>query len=102
MGTHIDTFDFFWESIGKNTSLKGKWLLELGNQEMRSDVKIKYGIDSTYSKVYFLNLKCRHHSIDWNGLDGAIPLDMTQPMPIKRFVNAFDIVTDFGCMEHIC
>ena len=27
---------------------------------------------------------------------------MTQPIPIKKFINAFDIITDFGCMEHIC
>ena len=102
MGIHIDTLDFFWETIGKDTSLQKKWLLELGNQEMRSDVKKKYGFDSTYSKIYFLNLKCNHHAIDFNGLDGAIPLDMTHPISIKRFINTFEIVTDFGCMEHIC
>lgn len=100
MGVHVQTLDFFWETIGKDTSLKNVWLLELGNQAMRIDVKKAYGFKTGKSKVYFLNLRCNHHSIDWNGLDGAIPLDMTKPIPILRFLNAFDIITNFGCTEH--
>lgn len=101
MGIHATTLDFFWETIGKDTSLKDKWLLELGNQAMRNDTKKAYGFKSGKSKVYFLGFRCNHHAIDWNGLDGAVPLDMTKPIPIERFMDAFEIVTDFGCLEHI-
>ena len=101
MGVHTDTLDFFWETIGKDTSLKDKWMLELGDQYLRNDARRNYEIETNMSKVYFLNKECNHHSIDWNGLHGAVPIDMTKPIPIKRYINVFDIVTDFGCMEHI-
>jgi hypothetical protein len=104
MGIHIDTLDFFYETLRASnhvcTTLEHKWMLELGNQIIRDDAKKRYNIRTGKSKVYFLGLRCNHHSIDWNGLDGAIPIDMTKPMSIKRFINAFDIITDFGCMEH--
>jgi len=100
MGIHTDTLDFFWESMG-DIDVKKKWMLELGNQSVRVDAKKKYGIRSGYTKVYFLGLRCNHHAIDWNGLHGAVPLDMTKPIPVEKYINAFDIITDFGCMEHI-
>lgn len=103
MGIHIHNLDFFWESVSKAgiTSLKGLWLMELGNQTIRVDTKDKYCIRSGYTKVYFLNQRCNHHAIDWNGLDGAVPIDLTEPIFIKRYIKAFEIITDFGCMEHI-
>ncbi|MHC4397517.1 MAG: hypothetical protein ACYS1A_17890 [Planctomycetota bacterium] len=103
MGINIDTMDFFYESlkIAGIAKLKDLWLLELGNQCIRSEVKKKYGCRSGKSKVYFLDLRCHHHAIDRNGEDGAIPLDLCEPIPIPRFINAFEIVTDFGCLEHV-
>ncbi len=102
MGIHVINLDFFWESLGGNKKcLNGKNLLELGDQTMRNDVKVHYAMDSGYSKIYFLKLRCNHHSIDWNGFQGAIPLDLTEPIPIRRYKRMFDVVTDFGCMEHI-
>jgi len=102
MGTHIDSLDFFWESVKSAgiAKLKDKQMLELGNQIMRQDVKDKYKIRSGYSKIYFLNLRCHHTAIDWNLKDGTVPIDMCIPIPLKRYINNFDIVTDFGCMEH--
>ena len=102
MGTHINTLDFFWESVKSAgiENLKGKQMLELGNQIMRQDTKNKYKFSSGYSKVYFLNLRCHHTAIDWNCEDGAVPIDMCKPIPIERYINNFDIITDFGCMEH--
>jgi hypothetical protein len=104
MGVHAFALDMMYESLktaGIN-SLKGKWMLELGNQVLRNDARKKYSIETAYSKVYFLEQRCNHHSIDWNGLDGAVPLDMTKPIPIEGYINKFDIITDFGCIEHVC
>lgn len=104
MGIHKDTMDFFWETIGKDRSLKGVWLLDLGDQAIRKDAKVKYDPGNLCigkAKIYFLRQRCVHHSIDWNGLDGAVPLDMTKPVSIERYINAFDIINDFGCVEHI-
>jgi hypothetical protein len=103
MGINAYTLDYFWEMMEKAGigSLKGKWLLELGNQRVRANAFVKYGTRSILSKMYFMPQGCNHHAIDINGLDGAVPLDMDKPIPIKRFINAFDIITDFGFMEHI-
>lgn len=103
MGINVDTMDFFYEVIqGRGIkSLKDVWLLELGNQCIRNEVKRKYKCRSGKSKVYFLDKRCHHHAIDWNGEDGAIPLDLCEPIPIPKFMNAFEIITDFGDMEHV-
>ena len=103
MGTNTNTLDFLYESMEAAgiATLSGKRLLELGNQAIRRNARKSYNIDTGKSKVYFLELGCNHHSIDWNGLDGAIPLDLTLPIPIPKFMKYFDIVTDFGDMEHV-
>lgn len=105
MAINPDTMDFFWENLRalNRTNLKGVWMMELGNQSIRNATKDKYKIryGKGKSKAYFLEHRCNHHSIDQNGLDGAIPLDLTKPIPIPRFMNAFEIVTDFGDLEHV-
>jgi hypothetical protein len=103
MGINVDTMDFFYDSLYSMNikNLNGVWLLELGNQGIRNPVKEKYKIKTGKSKEYFLSLRCNHHSIDWNGLDGAIPLDLCEPIPIPKFIKGFDIITDFGDMEHV-
>jgi len=104
MGIHAFALDMLYESLKAVgiTSLKGKWMLELGNQIIRNDAKKKFGLTHLNAKSYFLSLGCNHHSIDLNGLDGAVPLDMTKPVPIEKYLSRFDIITDFGCIEHIC
>lgn len=42
----------------------------------------------------------QHTSFDLNGLDGALPIDLGQPMPII-YINQFDVVTNYGTIEHI-
>lgn len=103
MGINAYTLDYFWEMLEKAgiDSLKDKCLLELGNQRIRPNAFVKYDIRSQFSKMYFLPQGCNHHAIDINGLDGAVPLDMNELIPIKRFINTFDIITDFGFMEHV-
>jgi len=103
MGTNTNTLDFLYESTQAAgiATLSEKTLLELGNQAIRKNAQVSYKINTGKSKVYFLGMGCNHHSIDWNGLDGAIPLDLTLPVPIPKFMKYFDIVTDFGDMEHV-
>jgi SAM-dependent methyltransferase len=62
-------------------------MCELGN---------KKNAKGTY-KQYFESLGIRHVSIDSNGLDGAVPLDLRAPIDI----GDFDIVTNFGTTEHV-
>lgn len=63
-------------------------MLELGNK--------KTG-DVSY-KSYFTSLGFEHVSVDWNGQDGALKLDMREPLPDWE---PFDMVTNFGCTEHV-
>jgi len=67
--------------------LVGSSMLELGN---------KINTPFTYKK-YFESLGFRHVSIDTNGKDGALPLDLTKPLEL----GTFDMVTNIGTSEHV-
>ena len=69
------------------TPLVGKTMLELGNKKNK---------DITY-KSYFERLGFVHTSVDWNGLDGALKLDLTKPLNL----GTFDMVTNVGTTEHV-
>jgi hypothetical protein len=67
--------------------LVGSTMLELGNKRNRH---------GTYKSV-FTELGLAHTSVDLNGLDGALQLDLQQPLNLGRF----DMVTNFGTSEHV-
>ena len=73
-------------------------MLELGNQCINNreieEIKEKWG------KEYFTNIGITHTSIDWNGKNGSLKLDLTQPFD-EEFINAFEIVTNCGTTEHV-
>jgi hypothetical protein len=52
------------------------------------------------AKDMYLFLGVDHTSIDINGLDGSVKLDLDKPVPSK-FVDRFDIVTNYGTSEHV-
>lgn len=62
-------------------------MLELGN---------KRNGDATY-KAWFESLGWQHTSVDWNGQDGAIKMDLRQPLNL----GTFDVVTNIGTSEHV-
>ena len=68
--------------------LVGNRMLELGNK--------KTG-DVSY-KSWFTAQGIEHVSVDWNGQDGALSLDMRKPLPNWE---PFDMITNFGCTEHV-
>lgn len=65
----------------------GGSMLELGN---------KANARGTY-KAAFERLGIRHVSVDLNGKDGALRLDLNSPLGLGRF----DTVTNFGTSEHV-
>ena len=65
-----------------------KTMLELGDK-----INPKIG---TY-KDYFEGLGIEHTSVDWNGCNGAIPLDLRLPIDLGQF----DMVTNIGTTEHV-
>ena len=67
--------------------LVGSSMLELGN-------KVKAGF---VFKKFFEGRGFHHVSVDTNGLDGALPLDLRKPLNL----GTFDMVTNFGTSEHV-
>jgi hypothetical protein len=63
-------------------------MLELGN---------KRGTEHEPYKPFFEARGIRHVSVDWNGQDGALPLDLCAPLAL----GTFDVVTNFGTSEHV-
>ena len=72
--------------------LAGCRMLELGNQILR-----QLGAHSGPAKSYFTGLGVYHTSVDINGQDGALCLDLQEPLNIGEF----DVVTNFGTSEHV-
>ena len=67
-----------------------KWC-ELGNQ-------INYNNEA--AKKVYLSLGVEHISIDINGKDGALPINLDKPVP-AALLDKFDIITNYGTVEHI-
>jgi len=65
----------------------GTRMLELGNKKNSNGVY----------KTYFESIGIKHTSIDWNGQDGALNLDLTKSIDLKPF----DMVTNIGTTEHV-
>jgi len=68
-------------------------MLEFGNQILRSH-------DPSYprsAKTYFSSLNVWHTSVDINGKDGALCIDLQNSLSLGEF----DVVTNFGTSEHI-
>lgn len=67
--------------------ITGETMLELGNK--------KNG-DLTYKK-FFESQGWKHTSVDWNGRDGALKLDLRKPLNL----GTFDVITNIGTSEHV-
>jgi hypothetical protein len=73
----------------------GLSMFELGNQRIIS------GSIHTTAKQHFTSIGMNHTSVDLNGEDGALPLDLRQPELFKEFRNRFDVLTNLGTTEHV-
>jgi SAM-dependent methyltransferase len=97
MGINTDTFGFTQQSIiSAGFELNKIKMCELGNQHM--NVK---GIDYQIAKEYYQSLGVDQTSLDINGLDGAIAIDLTKSVKLQNFSDTFDIITNHGTSEHV-
>lgn len=97
----VNKFDIAW----------GGSLMEFGNQHFffeevgRESPLIPYYDDVHNRRVfkYWVNLLgISHVSIDLNGEDGSLPFDLSTSLEVYEILhNKFDLVTDFGTIEHI-
>ena len=67
--------------------LVGNTMLELGNKR-KGDIVYK---------EFFQSIGFEHTSVDLNGLDGALRLDLSKPLGL----GTFDMVTNLGTSEHV-
>jgi hypothetical protein len=67
-----------------------KWC-ELGNQRSNKNEA---------SKKLYVSLGVEHISIDLNGEDEALPIDLDKSVPFI-LLNQFDVITNYGTIEHV-
>lgn len=87
--------------------LLGLRMVEFGNQRLKFDPG--EGARRLQSaKPFFQFFGILHTSIDINGREGALPIDLGKPIDWGQFralagfgMGAADIVTDFGTLEHV-
>jgi hypothetical protein len=71
----------------------GLRICELGNQESGWTLRVSV-------KPVLEWLGAEHTSIDLNGRDGALPYDLSKPLP-SFMLGQFDLVTNAGTTEHV-
>ena len=74
------------ELIGDMSSVKT--VLELGNKTTKRGIPYR---------DWYIDQGCEYTSVDWNGRDGALKLDLQKPLNL----GTFDLVTNFGTTEHV-
>jgi hypothetical protein len=87
--------DFVMDSINLEYYVTASLsMFELGNQRF-------IGGQFTTGKEHFENLGMTHTSVDLNGEDGALPLDLRCPEMFYEFRCKYDILTNLGTTEHV-
>lgn len=88
----------------KWTNLKGLQMLELGNQLVKNEFMGRQytpHVSAETGKEYYRSRGLEHTSIDLNGEDGALALDLSQPLPADIPRGKYDVITNAGTTEHI-
>lgn len=88
----INVFKEYEERVISKLGLKYNGLdwCELGNQ----------GYSGRVAKDMYKAKGVRHTSIDINGLDGALKLDLDKDIP-SNLHGKFDVITNYGTTEHV-
>ena len=81
-------------------NVTGLNILEFGNQHIWEHAKSFLSTNSDVAKDWYMGRGAKEYvSIDTNGQDGALSLDLTKPLP-QELQNRFDVVTNIGTIEH--
>lgn len=94
MGLELSYIKFINSHTEKSGGTK---MLELGNQRISPNPKINFST----GKEYYQSLGYEHVSVDVNGLDGSLKLDLREPTLFSNYINYFNIITNCGTTEHI-
>lgn len=97
MGLSLTALNYIEECVNATMGgLRGKRMLELGNQHITED-----HIQEKTGKEYYLNRVVEHVSFDLNGEDGALTVDLSRPVRDSKWHGYFDIITNSGTSEHV-
>jgi hypothetical protein len=101
MGLQLEYINFIdtTTALGGFQRATGLKMCELGNQKIR--VSAAQITKAKTGKEYFSSLGYDHTSIDRNGLDGALPLDLCEPIDTPELIGQFDVLTNSGTSEHV-
>lgn len=98
MGLKRSYIDFIRESVESTIGgFRGMRMLELGNQRIAR----RAFIGARTGKAYYTNLGVEHTSLDFNGKDGAVKLDLSVAIDKPEWRGHFDIVSNAGTTEHV-
>ena len=104
MGLNIHTLEMLFDAMDlmEISSLEGLSICELGNLYIRNSVHpfLKARDIPLYktAKELFIHLGMKDTSLDWNGKDGALPVDLAKPV---KGIGPFDIIMNGGTTEHV-
>jgi hypothetical protein len=76
----------------KSLAIKGRRVLEFGNKRNKT---------GCYRDWYLAEGAQSYTSIDWNGEDGALALDVREMLRPRLDYAEYDLVTNFGFSEHV-
>ena len=74
-------------------------IAEMGNQRYRDERATRWHLTSIKRLLEFFGATV--YSFDRNGKDGAIPVDLSKWIEDGNMEGQFDIVTNFGTLEHV-
>lgn len=102
MGIAKNGLKFLSKSVGLSFgSVKGRKMVELGDQKLHPKTCLTKSGKRVWAKDYFEWIGYHHYSIDWHGKNGAYPLDLSKPIKDMFWFERFDILTNFGTVEHV-
>lgn len=107
MGLRRGQLEYFFEmfELAGYEKFDGLKMCELGNQRTKSGGR-KY-LESRNippfktGKELFTHLGFQHTSIDANGEDGALPINLNKPILDPTLLSNFDVITNSGTTEHV-
>jgi len=77
-------------------------IIELGDQIIDESIRQEFGVTTgPVAKDYFTSLGYQHISIDINGKNRALQLDLSKEIKDSGLLNQFDVLTNHGTTEHV-
>ncbi len=107
MAFNLDMLNMLFDATNTRSlsELSGKRLCELGNLFVRPDVNVfleSKGLPTfAVAKELFTYFGIDDVSIDLNGKNGALKIDLGKPITDKSLLNSFDLLINGGTTEHV-